>query len=524
MIHSLTGTVNINSNECNQCHGPSALGHISYSIALSMPQLISNGTSNVLSAIISNNNYPLSQASISLQQSSDFHVNAVGSSNAFSKSLGLLGRGSTTTASWNITPIVQSNKTISFHVNFQATAINHTTFTYTNAMTKSVFVSTAPVIKTGILQVLSNPAPDSSFLVGQQVGNTSIIIQNTGQAVMKDVVVNTTGHVLVNDKSNFTIPSIAPNSKVSYPIQLDTSQKGNSSIMVTYEGSKPTQTYMILILVNPVPPPSPILLIGAILGYITYIMLFASVIAGVGVFHLRKILSGRKIRILHSDLSNLSFTLAIVHGVILSLPSSPWFGTYSWFNLLPEVTTTFSSTGDLGLEIGRWTLVIMYIGVISGYFIAQIIKTFGRKVGISIHMLTYLTLILGLVHAMLLGTFAKAYIVIPIIMFISIISVGLLKYEIKWQMARKKAQRAKRNQAQSKNKLTAVSTHSNQPTERTTTNQPGTQPTQHKTTNNTSASQAQRSMITGKRIRCKKCKTMNDDDSVYCKKCGAPMT
>jgi len=75
----------------------------------------------------------------------------------------------------------------------------------------------------------------------------------------------------------------------------------------------------------------------------------------------------------------------------------------------------------------------LYIGVISGYYIAQIIKRFGRKVGISIHMLTYLGLIFGFIHAILIGAWAKSIIVIPLLMFVSIISIGWLKYDTKMQ-------------------------------------------------------------------------------------------
>ena len=494
----MSNTSLLNSNECDQCHGPSHLGHISYSISLGISQIVSNNSPSILSATIVNNNYPLSQSSISLQSSPDFVFSPSNSTTSLTKSLGILARSSTTLVSWNIIPQVTSNKTISLQVYFQGTASNHTTFTYSNCLTQKVFVTTAKVVSEAILQVQSNPVADSSFLVGQVLKNTSLTISNTGKVEMDNVTVNTTGNILVNGTNHFTISSISPDSKKIYPIELDTSHKGNSSITITYAGSKPIQSVQILITVSPEPPPSSIFLLGDLLGYITYFLLFLSVIAGVGVYHLKKVISGRKIRILHSDLSNLSFTVAIIHGVILSFPNSPWFGTYSWFELLPLGTTTFTSSGQLGLELGRWTLFIMYLGVISGYFIAQIIKTFSRKVGISIHMLTYLALIFGLIHALLIGNFAKTYIMIPVIMVLSVISVFLLKYEIKFQQDRKKALRAKKlKEADLKDRTSRVTS-------------------KKLPENQVNVNRKQLSNI----LKCKKCLTENDFDAIYCKKCA----
>lgn len=513
-IHSLSNSSNLNSNECDQCHGGTTgllgLGHISYSISLSMPQIVSNGSSNTLTATILNNNYPLSQSIVSLHSNQNFIFTPSSSTPTLSKSLGILARASKTVVTWNITPVVSVNKTITLQVNFQGTATNHTTFTYQNSLSKSVFVTTAKLANQALLQVESNPVTDSSFLVGQNLGNTTLTIQNTGNAEMKNVTVVTTGNVLVNNQSKFTIVSIAPNTARQYPIELNTEKQGNSSILITYAGSKPVQSIDIVISVVPIPPPSLILVIGEFLGYVTYILLFLSVIAGVGVYHLKKVLSGRKIRILHSDLANLSFTVAIIHGVILSFPSSPWFGTYSWFELLPQVTTTFTSTSQLGLEIGRWTLVIMYIGVISGYFIAKIIKTFGRKVGISIHMLTYLALILGLVHAILIGAFAKTHIIVPVIMTLSIVSVFLLKYEIKFQMAKKKAQRARKNSS-----MSSTTTHRPKSKSKLYT-APTPVPSMNQQSVSTTSQPIPQLLTKG----CKKCKTVNDADAIFCKKCA----
>ena len=121
---------------------------------------------------------------------------------------------------------------------------------------------------------------------------------------------------------------------------------------------------------------------------------------------------------------NLSFKMVIIHGVILSLPSSPWFGTYNILQLLHQILHIPDAHSNIDLVIGRWSLVLLYVGVMSGYFIVQIIKKYGRKAGIFIHMLTYIALILGFDHTFMVGSLAKNFIIIPLIMFISILSVG----------------------------------------------------------------------------------------------------
>ena len=226
-------------------------------------------------------------------------------------------------------------------------------------------------------------------------------------------------------------------------------------------------------------------------------MLFSSVVAGAGVYHLKKYISGRKIRILHADLSNLSFTIAVIHAVILSLPSTPWFGVYSWFELIPQIFPTLATSQDFALELGRWALLLMYIGVMSGYFIAKIIKKLGRKAGISIHMLTYLALIFGLIHTMVIGSFAKSFVIIPVIMFISILSIGWLKYDIKIRMEKKKSERAKKMKD-----LEAK----------------GTKEAETKKTKPMYISS--RKAIASNGISCQNCSTINDTDASFCKRCG----
>ena len=82
-------------------------------------------------------------------------------------------------------------------------------------------------------------------------------------------------------------------------------------------------------------------------------------------------------------------------------------------------------------------------------------------------------------------------------MFISILSVGWLKYDVKMQMAKKKAERAKKMKAmESKSK--------------SETDAKKTKPIYI----------SSRKAIASSGISCQNCSTINDNDASYCKRCG----
>ena len=533
LIQSITSNTSLNSNECNSCHGPGSTGHVVYTVSLGISQTILNGTSSVLTATISNTGYQLSTSSLALQTSSDYSFSPVSTADSLTKSLGTLNTGSTSTVSWNVIPNVSTNKTITFQVNFQGTAINHKTFAYTSSYSKSVYVST---IKMALLEVSSTPVSQSTFLTGDTISNDSLTIANAGVLTMTNVEINTTGTILINNQSSFIIPSISPNSSLHFPIELNSSVAGINTITILYLNSTPLQEVIITITIQPVPPTSIWLIIGSILGYVSYILLFLSVVSGAGIYHLKKYISGIKIRILHSDLSNLSFTMVVIHGVVLSLPSSPWFGTYTIFQLLPQILPVPVAPSDIGFEIGRWALVLLYVGVMSGYFIAQLIKRYGRKVGISIHMLTYIALILGFIHTIMVGVFAQTFIIIPIAMFISILSIGWLKYDTKLQLERKKAERKQRFLAKD---IAELQTKSKADTPiggsiMNATTQPSivknekivmkaAQPRINQQQNQSSVEELKKRLLQEMEMNmlsCPNCSTKNPLDSNFCRKCG----
>ena len=492
----------LNANECNVCHGSGHKGHISYAITLGISETILNGTTNALSATIVNKDFPLSQSSITLVESAEYSFVPLNSSDSLTKNLGTVGRGSTNVITWQIKPNVAINKTIPLKVSFKGTAIDHKTFAYTSDITKNIYVSTA---KIALLQVISNPISETTYLVGDEANPGELTILNNGVLAMTSVVVKAQGNILVDGKTEFTISNVQPGAKISYPIQIDTSKPGNGLITVTYTGDL-VQESIINIIIQPLPPTPLSLTLGRILGYITYALLFLSVLGGAGVYHLKKYISGRKIRILHADLSNLSFTLSVIHAVVLTVPNSPWNESYSWYELIPQSIPNFASNSSLGLELGRWGLVLMYVSVLSGFYIAKIIKRFGRSVGITIHMLSYITLIGGLIHAMLIGGLAKSIIFIAIIMVISILSIGWLKWDAKQQLAKKKKERAEKRKE--------VAT--------TKTREPAVKPT--------APARKEKVIITSSRrnlkdagILCSSCSTVNDDDAFFCKRCANPL-
>ena len=137
----------------------------------------------------------------------------------------------------------------------------------------------------------------------------------------------------------------------------------------------------------------------------------------------------------------------------------------------------------------------MYIGVISGYFIAKIIKKLGRRIGINIHMLSYLTLVFGMIHATLIGGLAKTYFLIPIIMFISIISIDWLKYDIKVQLRRKKLECSLKRREITKKPHPVKG---------------------EKKTRPIYTSSKRTAAITG--VTCPTCSTLNDDVAFFCKR------
>ena len=111
-------------------------------------------------------------------------------------------------------------------------------------------------------------------------------IKNNGVIGMTDVIISTTGNILVNGKKEFIINNIDPSSQFSYSIEIGTNILGISSITITYANNTPIQSVLITITVQPIPPTPFSLTLGGIIGYLTYTLLFLSVLTGAGVYHL----------------------------------------------------------------------------------------------------------------------------------------------------------------------------------------------------------------------------------------------
>ena len=424
---------------CNNCHGATATGHVDFSVTLTGVQTVETNSTAVITATMKNNNYPLDTVSLTLESSSYYSL----ASGKATINVGTLGRGTTQSESWKLRFHASSDTSAIVKVDFsgRAFATSHMQYTFQGPQytySKSVHIITKPE---PILQVESNPLSSSTLWVGSSNTSGQLTIKNTGKIDMTNVSVIATGQILVDGKTNFTISVIPALNQQSFPITIDTSKTGKATISVIYKGDF-VQESIITIYFRPNPANSFTLFLGRVFGYTAYVLLFCSVVAGAGIYHLKRYISGRKIRILHSDLANLSFTMVIIHAVVLTIPNSPWSNAYFFYELLPERIPT--DIGSLGLELGRSALVLMYIAVFSGYYLAKLIKRYGKRVGISIHMLSYVALILGFLHTIILGGWARAYPVIGIILFISVISVGFLKWDAHRMLNRKKINRAKR--------------------------------------------------------------------------------
>lgn len=434
---SMASNTNLNANEaCNTCHGPGATGHVDYSVTLTGAQTVQTGTPAVLTATMQNNGYPLISVSLTLQSSSLYTFQG----GSAKKVVGTLARGASQSESWTLVFNSKSDQSTTVTVDFtgEAYAASHMQYTYTNKYSKSIFISTTP---RPILTVESTPLPESTLFTGTSNNTGILTVKNTGKVDMTNVLVSTTGPILVNGETNFTIPIIKYDQEKNYTITIDTSKSGVGTITVEYVGV-PIQKSVFSIYIRPNPADSFTLFIGRAFGYIAYVLLFLSVVAGAGIYHLKKYISGRKIRILHSDLANLSFTMVIIHAVTLTIPNSPWANSYYFYELLPERIP--SNMASLGLFLGRSALVLMYISVFSGYYLAKLIKRYGKRVGISIHMLAYVALIFGFVHTILIGGWEHAYPIIGVILFISILSVGFLKWDAQRMLNRKKKEHERR--------------------------------------------------------------------------------
>jgi len=492
--NNLPGAELSGTNECNVCHGPSHRGHVSYTTTMNTPEVLINDTETTVSIVIRNNDFPLDSSSLTLSQTTDYSIKQ---GEQAQRNLGTIARGSSVTTEWHIILHVTSAKNIQLQADFTGTANDHKTFTYTNTITKSIFVSTTP---TAILKVLSDPPTGSTFYRNTNVDGT-IVISNVGNLKMDNVTVTTQGPIKIDGQSTLNIGSLNPGEEKTYPIKVDTSHPADIQVIISANSSTVQKSIVQISIQNP--PPTPLsLTIGRILGYIAYTLLLLSVLTGVARYLLRKWFSGRKLRILHADLSNLGFTLVVIHAITLIIPNSPWTSSYRWFQILP--TGTPSELTAIGLELGRWGLLVMYISVLSGYYFSSLVKKFGRKVGIRIHMLSYLALIGGMIHAVMIGGTASKPLV-TLIFVISLLSVLIIKID---DSRRKNQKREQRKELRSKRVETIKEKDVQVPAKEV----------KHKEIAVAEDARSGTSRTIG--IVCWNCLTLNDEDAVYCKSCG----
>ncbi len=469
--------------ECNSCHGISHPGHVSFTVSLEASETILNGTETIVTVTIINKDFPLSSSSFTLTETSNYHL---ATSQTAKRSLGTIGRGKTVTEKFTIIASVSTNTSIPIQGVFVGTARDHKVHTYKQQVTKNVFVSVVP---TPLLFVSSTFPSGTTFLKGEKAQGV-LNVSNVGTLAMDNVVIEGKG-IKINGSEKITLASLKPKEVKSFVLSVDTSQPGNKILNVSYSGTSTRKTSIQITVVTPPPTPLPVL-IGRVLGYAGYIFLFVSVVFGIAKRQLKRFFSGRKIRILHADISNIGFTLVIIHAISLAIPNSPWAETYLWFDLFPVHLP--NSLQTLGLELGRLGLLVMYISVISGTYFSKIVKKFGRKAGIRIHMLSYIALVGGVVHAIIIGGTASKWWV-TFLLLASLVATVVLKWDDQRLAKQKRAKRKAKRITDEKKTIKRV-------------------PSIKIATDVRTGSMKTIGLL------CWKCDTLNDDDANYCKRCG----
>ncbi len=159
-------------------------------------------------------------------------------------------------------------------------------------------------------------------------------------------------------------------------------------------------------------------LTNQLLSYFSYI--FIALVAILGMPGLAKLIevsidrkvSNKTIRNYHCTLGKLSAGTIALHG-ILSLISPMWLNILKlWIlptgyipNDIIQVLTFQDS--KFGLEIGRWATVLLFITLIGGIVFSRLTRKIGRKSAILLQQLSYLSLFLIAVHALIVGTLAR---------------------------------------------------------------------------------------------------------------------
>ncbi|MHA1971444.1 MAG: hypothetical protein ACTSW1_00545 [Candidatus Hodarchaeales archaeon] len=161
-------------------------------------------------------------------------------------------------------------------------------------------------------------------------------------------------------------------------------------------------------------------LFNQILAYLNYTFFVITVITGMPKMHqimggvLRRDVSASWLRGWHRKLGITTGVLTLLHVVISAI--SPM-----WINIIKlwPFPTLYLPSGQLrdplsGLELGRWSGLLMLIIGVSGLDYNRLAKKLSRKYAISIQRLSYVILVLTLLHTLIIGTLTQELILFKI--------------------------------------------------------------------------------------------------------------
>lgn len=129
----------------------------------------------------------------------------------------------------------------------------------------------------------------------------------------------------------------------------------------------------------------------------------------------RSQLTGRGVMRIHCYVAYMTFILVIIHAILLSFIRK-WNRIYSWWEFYPKLRTPASwelssllNDEVFGIELGAWSFLIMILAIIGGYFFKALLRKIGRKKTILFQQITYIGLVLAVLHAKMDGHWTNKY-------------------------------------------------------------------------------------------------------------------
>jgi hypothetical protein len=171
---------------------------------------------------------------------------------------------------------------------------------------------------------------------------------------------------------------------------------------------------------------------GQILGFLSVLFVYLSIQLGLPErkAKIRKIysLTAAQCRDIHCNLGYLAVSSIILHNIILS--QSIWGLYFKWFEFYPtfHVFRQGSNTLSWGLDLAVLGSLLLIISTITGVFFKKIARKFGYRTAIFSQQISYLALILSVIHAAFNGTWTGGSSILLLIQIGMVIEVIISRY------------------------------------------------------------------------------------------------